>query len=339
MLKDSNMESWYHLASICQRHGVDVMSSARMIAWAMELYEKGIIDESDTGGIKLNWGDREAIGTLIEQIARNEGFGAILALNVFEAAAKIGKNVEEAIHIKGVPVGGTNVMNFKARTIGAMIGPRGGDEYRGRMGSFDNLGTGKNTGMTGMAIPDSWEAKTASDIIEKAKTAKEKQGKSITMDQHDTTSRGAVAALANRYIIVSDSLGQCKWNTLFLNVGISIEFQAKALSAGLGKPVSIDDLLETASRISAQERLILIRNGMTREDDTLPKQLVNHRMAGSWPEDEVTPEQMDEMKEAFYTSMGWDAASGRPTSNTLEALKLDDLARDLETMNPSTEKE
>lgn len=323
------MESWYHLASVCQRHGVDVMSAARMIAWAMELYEKGIIDETDTGGIELTWGNKEAIGTLINQIARNEKFGAVLALNVFEAAAKIGKGVEEALHIKGVPLGGTNVMNFRARTIGAMINPRGSDEYRGRMGSFDNLGTGKNTGMTGMAVPDSWESKTASEIIENVKEIKRKNGEDPTISPQSATSRGAVAALANRYCIVSDSLGQCKWNTLFLNVGISIEFQAKALSAGLGKQITIDDLLETASRISAQERLYLIRGGMTREDDTLPKKLVNHRMAGSWPEDEVTPEQMDEMKEEFYMSMGWHKSSGNPSEETLKNLKLDDLAADL----------
>lgn len=325
MLKDDNMESWYTLVSICQKQGVDVMSATRMIAWATELFEQGLIDETDTNGIELTWGNSEAITKVIGQIARNEKFGAVLAGNVLEAAAKIGKNVEEALNIKGVPLGGTNVMNFRARTIGAMINPRGGDEYRGRMGSFDNLGTGKNTGMTGMAVPDSWEAKTASKIVEKAKQA---SGHDRALDQHDPTSRGAVAALANRYCIVSDSLGQCKWNTLFLNVGISIEFQAKVLSAGLGKHFEIDDLLETASRISTQEKLFSIRSGCTREDDTLPEKLINHQMPGSWPEDKVTEEEMDLMKEDFYEAMGWDKASGSPSTETLKKLNMDDLVTD-----------
>jgi aldehyde:ferredoxin oxidoreductase len=143
---------------------------------------------------------------------------------------------------------------------------------------------------------------------------------------HDAVSRGAVAALANRYSIVCDALVQCKWNTLFLNVGLSIDFQAKALAAGLGKPVEIDNLLETASRISAQERLFAMRNGLTRDDDTLPKKLINYKMAGSWPEDKVTSEEMDLMKEDFYEAMGWDRVSGVPTAETLKQLNLEDLA-------------
>ncbi len=298
------------------------MSAARMIAWAMELFEKGIIDETHTQGIQLLWGNKDAISQIINLIAENKGFGAVLAGNVVDAAAHIGKDVEEALNIKGVPLGGTNVMNFRARTIGAVINPRGGDEYRGRMGSFDNMGSGKNTGMTGMAVPDSWESKTALDIIEKAKLA---SGQTSAMDQHDPTARGAVAALANRYSIVSDSLGQCKWNTLFLNVGVSIEFQAKALSAGLGKHVDIDDLLKIASRISAQERFFSIRAGFTRDHDTLPKKLINYQMPGSWPEDKVTPEELELMKEEFYESMGWDKESGVPRDETLKALDLMDL--------------
>lgn len=319
------MEAWYTLVSTCQRQGVDVMSAARMIAWATDLYEQGVITDTDTGGIPLTWGSREAVESIIALIAANEGFGRVLAGNPRAAAEQIGNGVEPALNIKGVPLGGTNVMNFRARTIGAMINPRGSDEYRGRMGSFDNLGTGKNTGMTGMAIPDSWEAETASAIVE---NARQKAGSSNALTQHDAVSRGEVAALANRYSIVSDSLGQCKWNTLFLNVGISIEFQARALSAGLGRTVTVDDLLKTASRISAQERAFSLRAGLGRAEDTLPEKLVNHRMPGSWPEDQVTPEDMAFMKDAFYDAMGWDE-QGIPLEQTLADLSLTDLADDL----------
>lgn len=314
------MEAWYTLVSVCQRQGVDVMSAARMIAWATDLYEKGMISQKDTGGIELTWGSRTAIQEIIKQIAANKGFGAVLAGNVMDAAKKIGEGVDEALNIKGVPLGGTNVMNFRARTVGAMINPRGSDEYRGRMGSFDNMGTGKDTGMTGMAIPDSWEAKTANAIVEKAK---ETAGVDRPLNQHDAVGRGAVAALANRYSIVSDSLGQCKWNTLFLNVGLSIEFQAKVLSAGLGKTITIDDLLEAASRISAQERCFAARCGVTPEDDTLPEKLINHQMKGSWPEDQVTRDEIKLMREDFYDAMDWDRETGLPTPETLKSLKIE----------------
>ncbi|WP_092219418.1 aldehyde ferredoxin oxidoreductase C-terminal domain-containing protein [Desulforhopalus singaporensis] len=324
------MDSWYNLVVTCQRQGIDVMSAARMIAWAMELYETGGISKEQTGGIELTWGNKEAIAVLIRQIGKKEGFGATLAKNVQEAAAELGEGVEEALNLKGMPVGCTDVLSFRGRTMGAIVNPRGGDEYRARYGSFDNLGSGKNTGMTGMAKPDSWEARSAMAIIEKAQEESRKNGLPDTFTQHDITARGSVAALGNRLIIVSDALGQCKWNTLFLNVGLSIEFQAKVLSAGLGIEISVEDLLAKASRISAQERLFAMMNGLTRDDDTLPPPMINRKMAGAWPEDSVTAEEVDKMKEEFYRAMGWHENSGTPKHDTLKVLGVDHLFSEIQ---------
>ena len=80
------------------------------------------------------------------KIAQNEGFGAVLASTPEAAAEKLGDNIEPVLNIKGTPVGETNIMNFRARAMGAAVNPRGSDEYRARAGSFDNLGTGAGTG-------------------------------------------------------------------------------------------------------------------------------------------------------------------------------------------------
>jgi aldehyde:ferredoxin oxidoreductase len=329
VLKDPDMKSWYAFVSKCQRQGIDSTSASRMIAWAMELYEQGKITQKDTDGIALNWGNTEAIGLILDKIVQKEGFGGVLASNPAEAARKIGDDVEEALQIKGLPLGGTNVMNFRARTIGATINPRGGDEYRARVGSFDNLGSGKDAGMTGMASPNSWEAKTAMSIIDAALAKKEKAGEKPVIDQFDYEARGALAALASKISTVSDTLGQCKWNTIFLNVGISIEFQANALSAGEGRQTSIEDLLEAAARIASQERAYAVREGMTRDQDSLPKKLINYSMEGTYPDDKVTPQGLEKMKDEYYQAMGWDVKTGIPTLNTLRALNLEDVASDL----------
>ena len=266
-----------------------------------------------------------------DKITKREGFGDVLASNVAEVGNKLGKTVDEPLNIKGVPLGVTNVMNFRARTMGALINPRGTDEYRGRMGTFDNLGSGSGAGhMTGMASPDSWEAKTAQDITDKAMAAKKKAGGDPIIGQTDCESRGELAALGQKLITVTDSLGQCKWNTIFLNLGISIEFQAQALSAGSGRQTGIEDLMEAASRISAQERAFAAREGFTREQDTLPKKLIDRQMPGTWPEDKVTAQDLEKMKDDYYQAMGWDVQTGLPTIDTLQALKLDDVASDLQ---------
>ncbi len=329
LMKDPDMKSWYAFVSKCQRQGIDSTSASRMIAWAMELYEQGKITHKDTGGIALNWGNTEAIGLMLDKIAHREGFGEVLASNTAEAALKIGNDVEEALQIKGLPLGGTNVMNFRARTIGAAVNPRGGDEYRARVAAFDNLGSGKDSGMTGMSSPDSWEAKTAMSIVDAALAKKEKAGEKPMIDQFDYEARGALAALAYKTSAVSDTLGQCKWNTIFLNVGISIEFQANALSAGEGRQTSIEDLMEAAERIASQERAYAVREGMTKDQDTLPKKLINYSMAGTYPDDQVTPEGLEKMRAEYYQAMRWDVKTGVPTLNTLRALNLEDVAADL----------
>lgn len=330
VIKNADMKTWYAVASKCQRKGIDVLSATRMIAWASELYEKGAITQEDTGGIPLEWGNREAIDRVIDQIAENKGFGSVLGSQSEEAVEKLGKEIDPVLNIKGAPLGETNIMNFRARAMGAAVNPRGTDEYRARAGSFDNLGTGSGSKLTALASSDSWESKRAMTIVEKAiaeKAAREGEGAQIS--QFDGESRGQLAALAYRMIVVTDSVGQCKWNTVFLNVGIGVELQAEALSAGLGRRIDVDHLMETAARIAAQERGFAAREGLTRSDDRLPKRLMNYRMPGSWPEDRITPEALEKMKDDYYEAMGWNVKSGLPGPDLLRALGLEDVAADL----------
>ncbi len=334
VIKNADMQTWYAVAVKCHRQGIDVLSATRMIAWASELYELGIITTEDTGGIPLEWGNREALERILDQIANNEGFGAILALTPTAAARKLGRDIEPAMNIKGTPVGETNIMNFRARAVGAAVNPRGGDEYRARAGSFDNLGTGAGTGLTAMASPDSWEAKTAMAIVENALAEKRaREGEEALITQSDYESRGALAALANRMINVTDSVGQCKWNTVFLNVGIGIEQQAAALTAGLGHDITVDALYDIASRITSQERAFAIREGLTRSDDNLPAKLIDYQMPGTWPEDKLNAQSLESMKDDYYTAMGWEVETGVPSRKTLEAYGLTDVAKDLEKMD------
>jgi len=87
---------------ICNRGGLDTISGGSVIAFAMELYEKGILTQQDTGGIDLKWGNHQAIVTLTEKIVKREGLGDILADGVKKAAEKIGKGSEQyAVHVGG----------------------------------------------------------------------------------------------------------------------------------------------------------------------------------------------------------------------------------------------
>ena len=80
---------------LCGRYGIDTISTGITIAWAMECFERGLIDESVTDGLKLNFGNGEVLLELIRKIAHREGFGAILAEGSYRAAEIIGNGTLE----------------------------------------------------------------------------------------------------------------------------------------------------------------------------------------------------------------------------------------------------
>jgi aldehyde:ferredoxin oxidoreductase len=91
---------------ICNRAGLDTISAGTAVAFAIECFENGILTKKDTGGVDLKWGDHRAMVAMTQQIARNEGLGAILAQGVKRAAEKIGKGAEKfAVHVGGQEVG------------------------------------------------------------------------------------------------------------------------------------------------------------------------------------------------------------------------------------------
>ncbi|HEY95099.1 MAG TPA: aldehyde ferredoxin oxidoreductase family protein [Dehalococcoidia bacterium] len=103
---NTDAESLSMVNYICNDYGLDTISGGSVVAFAMELYEKGILTKADTDGIDLTWGNHKGIVELTEKIAKREGIGDILADGVKVAAEKIGKGSEEyAVHAGGQELG------------------------------------------------------------------------------------------------------------------------------------------------------------------------------------------------------------------------------------------
>jgi len=87
---------------LCGKYGLDSISTAVSISFAMECYEKGILTQEDTGGIDLRFGNADAMLKMIEAIAMRQGLGDILAEGSMRAAERIGKGSSRfAMHTKG----------------------------------------------------------------------------------------------------------------------------------------------------------------------------------------------------------------------------------------------
>lgn len=90
--------------------GFDSISVSNVLAFVMELYEKGIVTRSDLDGIDAKWGNVEAMVALQQKIAKREGVGNILAEGVKKAAITFGKDADKyAMHVKGQELAAWNI--------------------------------------------------------------------------------------------------------------------------------------------------------------------------------------------------------------------------------------
>ena len=90
---------------LLDKYGLDGLGTSNAIAFAMECYEKGLINKEDTGGLDLKFGNYEAAFEMMGKIAKREGLGNILAEGPVRAADYIGKeSYRFVVHVKGMPL-------------------------------------------------------------------------------------------------------------------------------------------------------------------------------------------------------------------------------------------
>ncbi|MCX6013297.1 MAG: aldehyde ferredoxin oxidoreductase, partial [Chloroflexi bacterium] len=117
---------------LVNKWGVDNLECGSMMAWAMEIYEKGIITKEDTGGLELKWGDAKVIYELIRQITFREGFGSILAEGPLRAAKMIGRGSDYyLIQVKGMSNLQSDERATPSLALNVAVASRGSDHLRG----------------------------------------------------------------------------------------------------------------------------------------------------------------------------------------------------------------
>jgi len=322
-VRNDDMMLWYEAVRDCQRYGIDNTSVAIFIAWIMELYEEGIITKEDTDGIPMEWGSRKAILGIIHKIVKREGVGDVFADGMKATAKKIGKDaIEYAMQVKNNPMYGINP-RYKGNALAYAIGRRGD--------LIQDLDVFMEPTVISMPKHPYWDDDTKKKAVDWAyDTAEELTGTRDAADPYKYGGKAiAVAKLGVEYT-VADMTGTCKWHTTWLGMPIVPEIQAKILSAGLGKDVSEDELMEIATRVRNLERAFEVREGITREDDTLPKkEFSNPITRGSFKGMTLDRDEFEKMKDQYYSIKGWDIKTGIPTEETLKKLGLEDVAEEL----------
>jgi len=120
------MEAVLAAGQICDEFGIDTMTAGITIGFAMECFEKGLIDKKDTDGIELRFGDDEAMIAMLKKIVNQEGFGKKLATGTKSLSEEIKGSEAFAMHAKGLELGGYECRGLNGQALQFAIDNRGG---------------------------------------------------------------------------------------------------------------------------------------------------------------------------------------------------------------------
>lgn len=268
---------------LCNRYGLDTISTGNAVAFAMECYERGLIGRDEVG-MELRWGDAEAIVELVRRIGEREGFGALLGEGVREASQRIGKGAEElAVHVKGLEVPMHDPRAFKGMGLQYATSHRGACHLRGL---FYHIEQGER--VPDLGIHKRYERFTVDDKAE------------------------PVVAMQNWHDVV-DSLIMCKFAMVAPASALAM------LQMVTGWDMKLQEFLKVGERAYNLKRLINLRYGMTAKDDNLPKRLLTMPLPDGGCKGMVV--ELERMLPHYYRARGWDD-DGVPTQEKLRELGL-----------------
>ncbi len=298
---------------ICNQYGADTIAAGGTMAFAIECFEKGLITVEDTGGIELKWGDADAMIAMLEKTLRREGFGDILAEGSAAAAITIGRGAEDfAIAVKGAELP-AHMPQVKP-TLGVIyaVNPFGADH--------------QSSEHDGMYTPE-----TIASWPEKYGKRMEDIGLADPQPKESLNEEKVRYALTTQYAYSAmDTANVCQfvfgpgWELL------GMDDLAGVVTAVTGMETTVDDLLTYGRRRVNLLRAFNAREGMTREQDTLPKRLYDDPLqdgpsAGATVDRATIAEAID----TYYRLAGWDPVTGNPGRETLEELDLGWVADEL----------
>ena len=274
-------------AELCSYYGLDAQSTGVTISFLMDCHEKGILTHEELGGIDAHFGNGDAVVQLIEKIGKREGIGDTLADGVKIAAQKIGKNSAElAQQIKGLEVTGYDLRCLKTAALGSAVSFRGADHNRSGVYALDMKG--------------------------KVDRLKAEKGRGrLVKDNED------IFALIDSLIVCKNAKG-----TFYKELAD----MAKLYSSVTGIEITPEELGGAGERISTLAKLINLREGLSRNDDTLPWKVMNQPIEDDGPVKGavVTQDELDLLLDDYYQARGW-TVEGTPSKAKLQELGLQEF--------------
>ncbi|MFC1919983.1 aldehyde ferredoxin oxidoreductase C-terminal domain-containing protein, partial [Chloroflexota bacterium] len=281
------------------RMGLDASIGSSLIGVAIDLFQRGIINRSDTDGLELDWRP-EVAQDLLRKIAYREGFGDILADGPIEAGRRIGKGTSYYfLHHKGVPVPSLDTRLWPSTYMFShVISPSGRATHINSM-QVEGLSTSQmRTIINTMGLPEIALKRILPDI--------------------GGYNMAVMTKWMEDYSFAMECLGLCLWDH---TQRFGLDRWAEVYTAATGIEIEPSELLAAAARGFDMSRSFFIREGGTRKDDTMPERYLAEEQKVA---NEICPpidrDYMNKFISDYYIERGWDPIKGTVNPNRLSEL-------------------
>lgn len=274
---------------LCNRYGLDTISTGATVAFAMECFEKGLLSRSDCDGLELVWGNSAAIIQVVEKMAARQGLGDVLADGVQAASEKMGPGSRpSAMHVRGQEL--------------PMHDPR----FEPALGLLYKIDAtpGRHTQASQFIPPPGFETETPP----------------FGQNQNVQAGKGRDLKKLSCYGHAMNSSGMCLFGYLSTDHRFMLEF----LEAVTGIEYGVDGLLEVGERISNLRQLFNLREGIHLASERIPGRAIGIPPLPEGPTSGITVD-VDSLVEEYYVEMDWDLETGRPSEKRLAQLGLSAL--------------
>ncbi len=273
-----------HLGELCDRYGMDSISLSNTLGLAFTLFEIGIIDQSDTGGLALEWGNFEVVERLVHLTARCEGFGK----HISGGARALGRRYhaeDRAIQVNGLEVAYQDPRGSSGMAIVYATSPRGACHNQS---DYYLVDIGQVEGEIGINF----------------------------YPAHAGVEKAANVARHQDWRTLFNSLVLC----FFANV--PPESLVGLINAACGYDLILEDIMKIGERGWNLKRVINNRLGLTSNNDRLPQVLLKpyedaEKVGGAYVPD------FEAMLDSYYDARGWDSEMGSPSVDKLKDLGLE----------------
>jgi aldehyde:ferredoxin oxidoreductase len=273
---------------LCNRYGLDTMSTGSIIAFTMEAFEKGILTTKETDGIEVSWGNADAMVALVEKIGQREGIGKLMGEGSARMAQELGSNSEEfALHVKGLEIPGHDPRRFFGQALNYATSGRGSCHNASYAHFYEMAGTMPEIGVEEVQDPYGVEGKAE-----------------------------FVATMQN-FMCVMDCLIICRFSQV--GKAVTATNQLDWLKLITGCEMDMSDFIKTGERVFNLKRLYNTRLGISRMDDFLPARFLTSNREGEDITNQLPP--IGRLLSDYYSCRGW-SESGIPTKAKLDELDI-----------------